>query len=182
MSDRGLKQYLLKGGVITYPTESIFGLGCDPNNRTAVQRILRIKGRPQRKGLILIADRFERLRRFIAPLTAAQISQMQQAWHGARPHTWVVPASKRCPKWITGRHTTIAVRVTRHPLSAQLCKSAGIALVSTSANPSGGNPAKTGKEAFNRFGHRVRIINGKTGGAKRPSTIQDLASGKILRK
>jgi len=179
---RGIAHYLKHGGVIAYPTESIFGLGCDPSNRKAVQRILRIKKRPQRKGLILIADRFSKLQPYIAPLTSAQINQMHNAWQASRPHTWLVPAAKNCPKWITGRHKTIAVRVTKHPLSAQLCKNAGMALVSTSANPAGGQPAKTTKNCYQRFASQARVITGKTGGAKRPSTIQDLLTGKILRK
>lgn len=183
MNTRGLRHFLNIGGVVAYPTEAVFGLGCDPHNRQAVQRILKIKGRPQRKGLILVADHFSRLKSFIAPLTSEQMNQMQQSWgNPKKPHTWIVPAAKDCPKWITGRHRSIAVRVSSHPFTAKLCKNSGMALVSTSANRSGCQAAKTDKICQQLFGDRVRVLRGKTAGAKKPSTIQDLISGKVIRK
>jgi L-threonylcarbamoyladenylate synthase len=180
---RGLRHYLQSDGVVAYPTEAIFGLGCNPLSRPAVQRILKIKGRPQHKGLILVADQFDRLRKFVGQLSQQQIATMQASWGNQnKAHTWIVPASKRCPKWITGQHKTIAVRVSSHPLTAQLCKSMGMAIVSTSANRSGCQPAKTSQQCKKLFGEQVRVLAGRTAGAKKPSTIQDLISGKILRK
>ncbi len=179
---RGLRHYLRSGGVIAYPTESIFGLGCDPQNRQAVQRILRIKQRPQHKGLILLAHDFSAIQRYLAPLTAAQISQMNKSWQGKKPHTWLVPSAKNCPKWLTGKHSTIAVRITSHRFSKQLCKQIGMALVSTSANKSGHQPAKTSRECYRLFSGQLRILPGMTAGNKKPSTIQDLVTGRIIRK
>lgn len=180
---RGLRHYLQSNGVVAYPTEAIFGLGCNPLSHQAVQRILKIKGRPQHKGLILIADKFSRLSRFVAPLSKAQMAKMQATWGNQnKPHTWLVPASKRCPKWITGKHKTIAIRVTSHPVTAQLCKNAGMALVSTSANKAGAKPAKTFKQCQQLLGQQARVLPGHTAGAKQTSTIQDLISGKVLRK
>jgi L-threonylcarbamoyladenylate synthase len=179
---RGLRHFLKSGGVIAYPTESIFGLGCDPTNRLAVQRILRLKGRPQRKGLILVADQLKKLQPLIAPLSDTQIKTMQTAWQqSSRPHTWLVPAAQDCPKWLTGRHSSLAVRVSKHAITAKLSKESGMALVSTSANRSGCQPAKTTRQCYRLFGNRVKVIHGMTGRAKRPSTIQDLQSGKIIR-
>jgi L-threonylcarbamoyladenylate synthase len=183
LSARGLRHFLKSGGVIAYPTESVFGLGCDPNNRQAVKRILHIKGRPQHKGLILVADCFSRLKTFVAPISASQIRTMQQSWgNPKKPHTWIVPAAKHCPKWLTGRHKSIAIRVTSHPYTAKLCKDTGMPLVSTSANQSGHQAAKTVKQCRRLFEHQVQVLAGKTAGAKKPSTIQDLLTGKILRK
>ena len=183
MNARGLRHFLKSGEVIAYPTEAVFGFGCDPSNRRAVQRILRIKNRPQHKGLILVADCFSRLSPFVAPLTPSQMQTMQQSWgRPQQPHTWVVPAAKHCPKWLTGRHQSIAIRISSHPYTAKLCKDMGMALVSTSANHSGHQAAKTYKQCQQIFGHQVRIMSGKTAGAKKPSTIQDLMTGKILRK
>lgn len=183
MTPRGLQHFLNTGGVVAYPTEAVFGLGCDPNNRKAVQHILKIKGRPQHKGLILVADHFNRLKPFIAPLTSSQIQKMQQSWGNAqKPHTWIVPAGQHCPKWITGRHRSIAIRVSSHPFTAKLCKDSGMALVSTSANHSGCKAANTDKMCQQLFGEQVLVLRGKTAGAKKPSTIQDLISGKIIRK
>lgn len=179
---RGLQHFLKSGGVIAYPTESIFGLGCDPSNRRAVQCILRLKGRPQRKGLILVADRLSKLQSYVTPLSTTQIQALQTSWQNkARPHTWLVPAAKHCPKWLSGRHATLAVRVSSHPLTADLSKRSGMAIVSTSANRSGCQPAKTTRQCYRLFGNRVRVIQGLTGRAKRPSTIQDLLTGKIIR-
>lgn len=183
MNARSLRHFLEAGGVIAYPTESVFGLGCDPTNRQAVKRILKMKGRPQHKGLILVAHCFSQLKAFVAPLNASQIQTMQQSWQNPqKPLTWIVPASKRCPKWLTGRHKTIAIRVSKHRYTAKLCKDTGMALVSTSANHSGHQPAKTNKECQQIFGGQALILHGKTAGAKKPSTIQDLLTGKILRK
>lgn len=177
--NRGLRHYLRSGGVIAYPTESCFGLGCDPSSRLGVSRILRIKGRPQRKGLILIASGLNQLKPYIAPLTQSQLEKFDQTWPG--PHTWLVASSRRCPTTLTGRHPTIAVRVTAHKTSTRLCQQAGMALVSTSANRSGCQPAKTTRACYRLFGSSVRIIPGQVGRRRKPSTIQDLATGRILR-
>jgi L-threonylcarbamoyladenylate synthase len=179
---RGLQHFLKSGGVIAYPTESVFGLGCDPTNRRAVQRILRLKGRPQHKGLILVADRLSKLQGYIAPLNEMQTGKLQQSWSmHSRPHTWLVPSAKHCPKWLTGKHSTLAVRVSSHALTAGLSKASGMALVSTSANRSGCQPARTTRQCHRLFGNQVRVIHGLTGRAKKPSTIQDLRTGKIIR-
>jgi len=183
LNARSLRHFLKSGGVIAYPTESVFGLGCDPTNRQAVKRILRIKGRPQRKGLIIVADRFSQLERFVAPISASQLQTMQDSWgNPQRPCTLIVPAAKHCPKWLTGHHQSIAIRISSHPYTAKLCKDTGMALVSTSANHSGHQAAKTDQQCRKLFGRQIQVLSGKTAGAKKPSTIQDLMTGKILRK
>ena len=174
-----LRAYLRRGGVIAYPTESCYGLGCDPRNPRALQRLIRLKGRSAAKGMLLIADHFKRLRPFTHALSSADRARMQRSWPG--PVTWVVPASAACPALLTGGRPTIAVRVTAHPGAAQLCRSLGMALVSTSANKSGQKPAKTAAECRRIFGARVRVIDGRIGARKRPSTLIDLATGTVLR-
>lgn len=187
---RGLTHFVRAGGLLAYPTESVFGLGCDPRNRTAVSRILRLKGRPQRKGLILIGHSIEVLMPFIGKLSSDQYQTMLKGWQAAkqsgRPHTWLVPAAASCPKWLTGRHTSIAVRLSHYGLGQRLSQQLGMALVSTSANRAGGIPAKSTRHCARLFSaachsDTLRLIRGRTGGASRPSTIQDLSSGKILR-
>jgi L-threonylcarbamoyladenylate synthase len=179
VSARRLRQYLKSGGVIAYPTESCFGLGCDPKNPRAIRRLLQIKGRPERKGLIVIASGFNQLKPLLAPLKSDQLKQLHSKWPG--PHTWLVRAAHNCPFWLTGRHPTLAVRVTAHQPAARLCREAGMALVSTSANRSGQKSAKTAKECMRLFGSSVKVISGRIGKQKKPSTIQDLATGKIFR-
>lgn len=180
MINRALRKYLQRGGLIAYPTESCFGLGCDPRNRAAVKRLLRLKKRPQAKGLILIASSLRQLKPYIARLTPDQLTQVNATWPG--PHTWLIPTSARCPVWLTGKHRSIAVRITGFKPARRLCQGVGMALVSTSANKSGGKPAKTWRECNRLFGTQVRVLPGLVGRRRRPSTIQDLATGRIIRK
>lgn len=174
-----LQAHLRRGGLIAYPTESCYGLGCDPRNPRALKQLIRMKGRSAAKGLLLIADQFKRLKPFIRPLRAADLARMQRSWPG--PVTWVVPASATCPPLLTGGRSTIAVRVTGHADAAHLCRRLGMALVSTSANKSGKKPAQTAAECRRIFGAQVRVIAGRIGQRRRPSTLIDLATGNILR-
>lgn len=180
MDARRIRNYLKRGGVIAYPTESCYGLGCDPRNPRAVKRVLALKKRSAAKGLILIASHHRQLRPFLAELSPALQRQMRAVWPG--PHTWLVPASHDCPAFLRGSHDTIAVRVTAHPGAARLCRLADMALVSTSANLSGGKPAKTAQECRRLFGRRALVIPGRIGARRRPSTIQNLSTGDIIRK
>lgn len=175
----GLARYLKRGGVIAYPTESCYGLGCDPRNPRALWRLVRLKGRSASMGLLLIADRFKRLQPFIRPLRPSDLARVKRTWPG--PVSWVVPASAACLPLLTGGRPTIAVRVTAHPDAARLCRSMRMALVSTSANKTGQKPAKTAAECRRIFGARVRVIAGRIGTRKRPSTLIDLATGTLLR-
>jgi L-threonylcarbamoyladenylate synthase len=174
-----LATYLKRGGIIAYPTESCYGLGCDPRNPRALKRLIRLKGRSAAKGLLLIADHFKRLQAFIRPLSATDRARVLRSWPG--PVTWVVPASATCLPELTGGRATLAVRVTAHPAAARLCRSLGMALVSTSANKSGRKPAKTAAQCRRIFGARVRVIAGRIGQRRRPSTLIDLATGTVLR-
>jgi L-threonylcarbamoyladenylate synthase len=175
-----VRLFLKRGGVVAYPTESCYGLGCDPRNAVALKRLLQLKRRSASKGLILIATHARQLRPYLAKLPPVLESQMRAAWPG--PHTWLVPASRTCPSWLHGGHDTVAVRVTAHRGAARLCELAGMALVSTSANLSGGKPAKTAAECRRLFGRRVMVIPGPVGARRRPSTIQHLVTGQIIRK
>jgi len=180
MHQQALRKFLKAGGVIAYPTESCYGLGCDPHNRRAVQKILMLKKRPQAKGLILIASRFQQLRPFITPLSSEQLARALSVWPG--PHTWLMPARHSCPPWLTGKHASIAVRITAHPDCIRLCENVGMALVSTSANISGGKALRSARGCHQLFGNRVKVIPGNSGGQPKPSTIQDFVSGKAIRK
>ena len=169
-----------RGGVIAYPTEAVFGLGCDPLNPTAVQRLLNIKQRPMSKGLILIASRFEQLQPFIAPLDNASLTLLQESWPG--PITWLVPAREDTPRWLRGEHASIAVRVTAHPLASALCEITGHALVSTSANPSGLPPARQSLRVHKYFPHQLdMVLTGKVDPQSSPTPIRDLATKKLIR-
>jgi len=179
MLARALAAHLARGGLIAYPTEYCYGLGCDPRNRRAVRRLLKLKGRPQRKGLILIAGKFTQLASYLQPLTQPQQDILRR--DGAQAITYLMPARASCPRWLRGKHDTLAVRVTAHPQAAALCNALNMALVSTSANRSGHQPARTYKQCQRLFGHQVRVLPGRVGKRKMPSTIRAWASGKIIR-
>lgn len=169
-----------RGGVIAYPTEAVFGLGCDPLNPIAVQRLLDLKQRPMHKGLILIASRFEQLLPFIAPLDEASLALLQTNWPG--PVTWLLPARTDTPRWLRGEHSSIAVRVTAHPLASALCEAAGHALVSTSANPSGLSPARQTLRVRKYFPNQLdMIVTGDVDRQSNPTPIRDLLTKKLIR-
>ena len=174
-----LRAHLQHGGLIAYPTESCYGLGCDPRNPHALRHLIRLKGRSAAKGLLLIAHHFRQLKPFIRPLSAIDQMRMQRSWPGPVP--WVVPASAACSLLLTGGRATIALRVTAHPPAARLCRELGMALVSPSANKSGRKPAKTAAQCRRIFGAQVRVIDGRIGQRRRPSTLIDLATGTTLR-
>jgi len=178
-SYRRIAAHLRRGGLIAYPTESCYGLGCDPDNRSAVQRLLRLKQRPQHKGLILIAASYRQVARYLHPLTPAQQQQLKTA--GAQAITYLMPALHSAPRWLRGGHDTLAVRLTAHPFARNLCRSTDSALVSTSANRSGQRPAKTYAQCQRLFGRKVWVLPGRVGGRRNPSTIKTWADGKIIR-
>ncbi|HQX91459.1 MAG TPA: Sua5/YciO/YrdC/YwlC family protein [Thermomonas sp.] len=173
---------LRQGGVIAYPTEGVWGLGCDPRNEAAVVRLLALKQRDVAKGLILIASDEAQLAAFIetSPLSQAQLAQVRASWPG--PNTWIMPASANAPHWITGAHNGIAVRVTAHPLVRTLCDTFGGALVSTSANIASEPSPRSRAELDPRILAGVDAISeGETLGRQQPSTIRDARSGSTLR-
>ena len=176
---RHAARLLRNGAVIAYPTEAVFGLGCDPLNRDAVLRLLAIKRRPLQKGLILIASRFAQLRPFVLPPDAALQRRLDATWPG--PVTWLLPANPATPTWLRGEHRTLAVRVTDHPLGAALCDAFDGPIVSTSANASGHPPARSALQVRQRCPGVDFVLHGATGGLTRPTTILDAASGATVR-
>lgn len=168
------------GGILAYPTEAVFGLGCDPDNERALLRLLALKGRPAHKGLILIAWRFDQLAPYLAPLDQAMRTRILASWPG--PVTWLVPARTQVSELLRGTHDTLAVRVSAHPVAAPLCRQAGRAIVSTSANRAGGEPARSLAQARALFGDQVdHYLDGEVDLAARPTEIRDARSGRIIR-
>jgi len=167
---------LRSGGIVAYATEHCFGLGCDPRNKAAVERLLRIKERPAHKGLIVLAASIEQL----APYVAEVPPHVAATWPG--PHTWLLEPRPHVPRWITGAHPRIAVRVTAHRQAAALCREAGIAIVSTSANRGGEEPARTFRDTVRRFGRAVDyVLPGRVGRLAAPTPIRDASTGAVIR-
>lgn len=176
---RDLRTHLRAGGAVAYATESCFGLGCDPRSRAGVDRVRALKGRSREKGLILIASEFRQLAPFVRPPTPEQARRLAGHWPG--PFTFVMKASRSAPPWLTGARGTLAVRVSAHPGAASLCRALGMALVSTSANRAGARPARSYHDCLRRFGGGAWVVPGRVGRRRRPSTIIELETGRILR-
>jgi len=169
---------ILAGGVVAYPTEGVYGLGCLPHDEDAVTRILSIKQRSPAMGLILIAARIDQLADWIDLPDDAQRLESNMD----RPVTWVVPAAANVPYWIQGEHSTLAVRITSHPVAAALCDAIDGPLVSTSANVSGRAPARNKHVLRRTLGHLVDyVVPGVCGTSGTHSEIRELATGKVLR-
>ena len=170
-----------EGHVIAYPTESVYGLGCDPLNANAVANLLKIKRRPLGKGFILVAGDFEQVQPFIEPIPPLNLTQVLSSWPG--PTTWIFPASMSTPSWLTGDHaSTIAIRISAHPVIQELCKEYGKPIISTSANIAGEIPARSFDMVNMTFKDQVEmIVPGNVGNLRKPTTIRDAITGETLR-
>jgi L-threonylcarbamoyladenylate synthase len=145
-----------------------------------VLRLLKLKQRPQRKGLILIAAHYPQVARYLLPLSPAEQNQLQT--DGEKVVTYLMPSAQSTPHCLRGEHNTLAIRLTAHPFAKQLCMSTRSALVSTSANLSGQRSLKTYAACQRLFGNKVWVLRGLVGKRKQPSTIRSWLDGKIVRK
>lgn len=178
---RQASRALRDGGVIAYPTETVYGLGCDPLNLYAVEELLALKHRPMAKGLILIAAELHQLLPYIDVNESTLLDKLETP--GTHPTTWVVPARPDTPAWLSGAHDSIAVRITSHPLAAALCSEFDGAIVSTSANPAGRPPAHTALAVRRYFGDRLDyLLHASRHANTRPSEIRELISDKVIRQ
>lgn len=192
-------EHIHLGGVVAYPTEAVWGLGCDPLDEQAVADILCLKSRPVEKGLILIAGAIEQIEFLLEGLDYSQREKLLQSWPG--PYTWLIPHHNRIPAIVSGKHATIAVRVSAHPVVQALCQAVGGPIISTSANPQGKLPATSSAMARRYFSQRAlvnsscalsTVVAGKSevdvlfspgcvGSQRRPSEIRDLQTGQLIR-
>lgn len=170
------------GGVLAYPTEAVYGLGCDPHDHAAFERLFALKQRPPSQGVLLIAAAFEQVERYIDPdaVPPATMARVRASWPG--PHTWVFPRSAEVPGWIAGGHPGIALRITAHAPAAALCRAFGGALVSTSANPHGQPPARSAQTVAKYFGAALDgLLDAPLGSQTSPTVIRDALSDAIIR-
>lgn len=195
-------RWLQKGQLLAYPTESVWGIGCDPFNQQAVEQLLAIKQRPLEKGMIVITDSVSRLKMLLNSLNEDQRQQVLVSWrndtdsdvNSKQAHTWLLPLSENLPvsipAWITGAHHSVAVRVIDHPLVQQLCRQVVSVhnpygfVVSTSCNPSGQPPALTLSQAqayFSDSNEQVGYLKGETLGYQLPSQISNARTGQVIR-
>lgn len=171
---------LRAGGVIAYPTEFCFGLGCDPRNEKALERLLAIKQRQREQGVILIAANISQVEEWVDFKSSPLQSEIQASWPG--PNTWLLPALDCVSPWVRGHHTTVAMRITAHSVSKRLCHEFGGAIVSTSANRHGQDALRSASAVNHEMGVELDfILDAPLGGADSASTIRDGQTGQLLR-
>lgn len=173
-------QRLQQGAVIAYPTEGVWGLGCLPDNAEAVSRILHLKRRDWRQGLILAAGDITQVESYLDAVTTEERGTLNDAWPG--PVTFLVPDNGTAPEWIRGSHKTVAIRVSDHPVIRALCAELRGPIVSTSANP-GGRPAARSRLRLQQYFPQGidYVFPGALGGAAGASEIRELRTGEVLR-
>ncbi len=174
---------LQQGGTIAYPTEAVFGLGCDPGNIAAIKNLLKIKNRKKEKGLILVAANFEQLKDHIQPLDKDIEKKLLDSWQNSvNAITWLIPVNETTSDYLKGQFDTLAVRVSHHPVVKELCEQFGGAIVSTSANISTQEAARTTVEVKQIFENKIDfIVEGETDINAQPSEIRDALTNKIIR-
>lgn len=172
------RQFLRQGKIIAYPTEAVYGLGCDPFNQQAVEKILTLKQRAFSKGLILLIAEWSQLTPLIRQVHDQLLDKVRDTWPG--PVTWVFPKAVAIPKWLSGDHDGIAIRMSAHPVARMLAADGPV--ISTSANLSGYEPAIDIAGLYAQFPVGVdALLAGALGGSKQPSTILDVLTGERLR-
>ncbi|BGI51553.1 MAG: L-threonylcarbamoyladenylate synthase type 1 TsaC [Buchnera aphidicola (Ceratovacuna japonica)] len=172
---------LKNGKLIIYPTESVFGLGCDPDNDKAIINLLKIKNRSVDKGLIIISSDYKYIKKYISikNVPKKNIRKFYKLWPGN--FTLLHPAKKNVSLYIRGNSKFVAVRITKNKFVKSLCKNFGKAIISTSANLSGFKPCRNIKEILCQFGKKICIMNGYVNLKKSPSTIINIINGEYIR-
>lgn len=176
-------QVLKGGGVIVFPTETLYGLGADALNDAAVEKVFQLKGRdPHNPIPVLVAD-LEMLHTLVAKVPTTAQKLMERYWPG--PLTLVLPGKKNIPKPLCNSSGGVGIRISSQSIATLLVNGLGRPLTATSANPSGKEPARTLQEAKNYFANRVDVfVDGGTLTSKSGSTVVEVMedSIKIIRE
>ncbi|MCF6298834.1 MAG: threonylcarbamoyl-AMP synthase [Thiomicrorhabdus sp.] len=167
------------GGVIAYPTEAVYGLGCNPFDLQAVEKLFHVKQRPFEKGVILVAASVAQVLPYVELQGETWEEAVLKTWPG--PVTWVLPAKEGVPDWVTGGRKTVAIRVSDHPVIQAICAEYGQPMVSTSANVTSEPPAMSCLEIELIFKGRVPCVVGNLGGLEKPTQIREATTGRVLR-
>ena len=167
------------GGIIAYPTDTIYGLGCDPYNHDAVEKINQIKQRPLDKKFILLAADIDQVR----PLILISEDQEKTLTQTTEPTSWVIDASPDAPSWLVDENKTITIRISKHHDVTRLCHAAGHAIISTSANISGKKPASNALDLHRYFHDSVdKIILSSKNLTSKASKIIRLCDNYVIRQ
>ena len=175
-----LKELFLKDEIFAYPTEGVWGIGCNPFSESAVKKLINLKKRDENKGIIILAGNLSQIEDLTSHLNNDLRKKMLRKWPG--PHTWLVPSSSKTPKWLLGQSRLLALRVSNHEGVQKITSELEMPICSTSANISGKSPAIDENQIREFFGSKVHIIEGKLGGLTKPTPVQILESDEWIRK
>ena len=171
---------LKQGGLIAYPTEAVFGLGCLPGDTEAIKKLLQLKQRPIEKGLILLASELSQLEPYLSLLNHQILQKIQSSWPG--PTTWILPTPAQTSPLLKGKFNTIAVRISAHPIVRELCHQCQSPIISTSANITGKNMSYSAFDVRRQFkNHLDYILNGPLGSSDKPTVIKDAVTNQVIR-
>lgn len=176
-------EVIARGGVIAFRTDTFYGLGADPLNRSAVQRIKQLKGREADKPILVVISDIDQIERFIPVRPRTFELLAKRFWPG--PLTLIGKAALEVPGSITAGTGTIGVRLPDDDQVRALVRACGGALTATSANPSGEKPARRATDIKRYFGSAVDlIIDDGEAQSDRPSTVVDgsAAEPKLIRE
>ena len=176
-SIESITQSVQSGQVIAYPTEAVFGLGCDPDNETAALEILELKQRPIEKGMILIASTYSQVAKYVNDelIPFERRPEIFSSWPG--PVTWLLPKSEAAPAWITGSQSLSLLgsqTILRYVIARR-------SMLQCLPQPAGHAPAISSSEVAAYFGDDLIVIDEKLGEQAKPSQIKHGVTGQILR-
>lgn len=171
-------EYLRQGRIIAFPTETYYGLGVDPENETAVEKLFTLKKRPSEKPLLLLAADLEQLHEFAASVPEKFHALIEQYWPG--PLTLIFPALASVNPKITAGTGTVGMRISPHPVAQQIVRTFGRPITATSANVSGMDPAETAGRVYSMFGEQIDyIVDGGKTPAGSCSTVVGLSASEL---
>ncbi len=173
--------WLKAGKVLVHPTESIWGLGCDALNESAIDLIFKLKQRPLNKSLILLAESYFSIKEFVTSLNPDQEKLLNEKWPG--PHTFLFTYNKNLPSHLMNETGKIAIRVSNHLPVKNLLKVYKGFMVSTSANFSGQSNINCPNKILETFANDdIAYYDESLGKQLKPSQIIDLETGIIIRE
>lgn len=188
-------EWLMQGKILAYPTESVWGLGCDAFNQKAVDELLVLKNRPAHKGLIVLTATEFYVWDFLKTLPVSRQHEIIFSWdydkNRRQATTWLfdIPDGVVIPQNVRGEHQSLAIRVINQAKVSMVCDLLAINenlnrfgfLVSTSCNLTGEPPAKDFDTAHTYFGDKVCYLLGETLNFDKPSQIKNTKTGELVR-
>jgi L-threonylcarbamoyladenylate synthase len=165
------------GGVIIFPTETVYGLGCSPFNKKAVKRIFELKGRASKKPLAVIVENFKQVKQLTKKISPRAKDLMTRFWPG--PLTLILYKSNKIPNYVTCGSKKIGIRMPDHPITLELLKACRMPIVATSANKSGSTPPLTAGKALKQIKDVDMAIDGGRTSFKKASTVVDATKSKL---